>query len=218
MKYLITIDKPLIHEYHLQYLREHPKCRTLPFAKLKTINVLNKDGSPKLTKGGKQKTKKASINKKDYVMEDCLYGVMSLNEVLIIPSRMTMNAKKDKYGSLGEWIAEKYGLSGLNISNSLMEWRVYGETKANRDLDNISAGIKFLNDGLCVKSHFYVDDNYNHINPLLIVGDYDKVNPRTEVRISVFEEKLKNVYEKMKIHAENFKDSQTKEGTIWQTK
>lgn len=206
MKFLITIDKPLIHEYHLQYLIEHPKCRTLPFAKPKTINVFNKDGSPKLTRGGKQKTKKISIPKKEYVMGDCLYGVMSLNEVLIIPSRMTMNAKKDKYGKLGEWIAAKYNLTDLNVSNSLMEWRVFGETKANRDLDNISAGIKFLNDGLAVKSHFYIDDNYNHINPLLIVGDYDKENPRTEIRISVFEDKLKDVYEKMRIHAENFKE------------
>ena len=208
LKYLITIDKPLIHEYHLQYLREHPKCRTLPFAKLKTINVFKKDGSPWLTKGGKQKTKKVSINKNDYVMDDCLYGVMSLNEVLIIPSRMTMNAKKDKYGNLGMWIAAKYNLTDLNISNSSMEWRVFGETKANRDLDNISAGIKFLNDGLAVKSHFYVDDNYNHINPLLIVGDYSKDNPRTEIRISVFEDKLKDVYEKMRIHSENFKENQ----------
>jgi len=190
----------------LQYLLEHPKCRTLPFARLETVKVFNKDGSPKLTKGKKQVTKKASINKKDYVMKDCLYGVMSLNEVLIIPSRMTMNAKKEKYGKLGEWIAAKYNLTDLNISNSLMEWRVFGETKANRDLDNISAGIKFLNDGLAVKSHFYVDDNYNHINPLIIVGDIDKEHPRTEIRISVFDDELKDVYEKMRIHAENFKE------------
>jgi hypothetical protein len=187
---------------------QHPKCRTLPFAKLKTIPVFNKDGTPKLSKGLKPKTKKSSINKNDYVMDDCLYGVMSLNEVLIIPSRMTMNAKKDKYGKLGEWIAAKYHLTDLNISNSLMEWRVFGETNANRDLDNISAGIKFLNDGLCVKSNFYVDDNFHHINPLMIVGEVDKDWPRTEIRISVFPEEIKDVYEKMKIHIENFKEGE----------
>jgi len=116
-----------------------------------------------------------------------------------------MNGKKTSWGELGEWIAAKYNLTKLNLSNSMMEYRVYGETKANRDLDNISAGIKFLNDGLCVKSGFYIDDNYNHINPLLIVGNYDKDEPRTEIRISVFDDKLKDVYEKMRIHIENFR-------------
>lgn len=206
MKYLITIDKQLIHEYHQYYILKNPKCRTLPFARLEIIKEINKDGTQTLTKGGKQKTKKQSISLKKYIPSDCLYGVMSLNELLIIQSRMTMNAKKEKWGNLGIWIAEKYNMSNLNISNSLMEYRIYGETKANRDLDNISAGIKFLNDGLCVKSGMYIDDNYNHINPLLIVGDYDKESPRTEIRISIFEDKLKDVYEKTKIHIENFKE------------
>jgi len=207
MKYLITIDRQLIHEYHLEYLKMNPKCRTLPFARLTTIPVFNKDGSPKLTKGGKPKTKKASINKKDYVIEDCLYGVMSLNEVLVIPSRLTMNAKKEKWGNLGVWIAEKFNYNNLEISNSLVEYRIFSETKANKDCDNVVGAVKFLNDGLFVKSHMFLDDNYNYLNPLITSCDYDKENPRTEIRISVFPNGLKDVYEKMRIHAENFKES-----------
>lgn len=202
--YLITIDKELIHEYHQYYLKAHPTCRSLPFAKLETIKLFNKDGSPQLTKGKKQKTKKQAINKKDYIIDDCLYGTMSLNELLIIQNRMTMNQKKEQWGNLGIWIADKYNLTNLNISNAMIEYRIFGETKANRDCDNMAGGIKFLNDGLYVKSKAFIDDNYNHINPLMIVGDYDKSNPRTEIRISIFDDNIKNVYEKMTLHIKNF--------------
>lgn len=203
----IVINKLLIHEYHLYYMKQNPKCRTLPFAKLKTIKVFNKDGSPKLTKGGKQKTKKASINKKDYVMDDCLYGVMSLNEVLVIPNRLTMNAKKEKWGNLGIWIADKYNCSNLEISNALVEYRIFSETKANKDCDNVVGAVKFLNDGLFVKSHMFLDDNYNYLNPLITNCDYDKTSPRTEIRISTFPDEIKNVYEKLALHIKNFKES-----------
>lgn len=205
-KYLIIIDKKLVDEYHQEYIVKNPKCRSLPFAKRETIKLFNKDGTPKLTKGGKQATKKQAISRKDYSIDDCMYGVMSLNELLVIPNRIMMNAKKTTWGNLGVWIAEKYGFSDLKISNSMMEFRIYSETKALKDNDNIVAGVKLLNDGMLVKSGMYIDDNYNHINPLLINCSYDALWPRTEIRISVFEDKLKDVYEKMRIHAENFKE------------
>lgn len=204
--YLITIDRELIHEYHQYYLKKHPTAKILPFAKLETVKLFNKDGTPKLTKGGRQKTKKQAISKKKYTVKDCIYGAMSLNEILIINNRMTMNDKKDKWGNLGTWIAKKYNLDNLNISNSLVEYKVFSETKANKDNDNISGGIKFLNDGLFVKSKMYVDDNYNHINPLIINLDYDKKHPRTEIRISVFDDNIKDVYEKIKVHINNWKN------------
>lgn len=204
--YIITIDRELIHEYHLQYLKKNPSCRTLPFAKPKMVKEFNKDGTPKLTKGGNPKSKKTSVNKKDYTIDDCIYGIMSLNDLLIINDRLVMNAKKEKWGDLGVWIAERFNLEGLNITNSLVEFKIFSETKANKDNDNIVAGVKFLNDGLFVKSGMYKDDNYNHINPLVINCDYDKEHPRTEIRISIFDEDIKNVYEKMKIHTENFKN------------
>jgi len=206
MKYLITIDKKLIHEYHQKYLLENPKCKVLPFANPKTIKLFNKDGSPQLTKGGSQKTKKISINKKDYQLSDCMYGCLSLNELLVIQNRMVMNGKKSNWGNLGVWIAEKFNMSNLNISNCLMEYRIFSSTLANKDNDNIAGGIKFLNDGLLVKSGMCFDDNYNIVNPLLINCDYDKDHPRTEIRISTFDDEIKNVYEKIKIHIENFKE------------
>lgn len=203
--YLIIIDRELIHEYHQYYLKKHPAARNLPFAKLETVKLFNKDGTPQLTKSGRQKTKKQAIGKKKYTINDCIYGAMSLNEILIINNRMTMNDKKDKWGNLGVWIAKKYNLDNLRISNSLVEYKVFSETKANKDNDNISGGIKFLNDGLFVKSKMYMDDNYKNINPLIINLDYDKEHPRTEIRISTFDNNIKDVYKKMNIHIENFK-------------
>ena len=204
--YFITIDKELIHEYHTYYMKSHPKARTLPFTKAESVKQYNKDGNPILTSGGKQKTKKTSISKKNYTINDCLYGVMSLNELLVIKNRMVMNQKKQNWGDLGVWIAEKYNLSNLKISNCLIEYRIYGSTKANRDNDNIAGGIKFLNDGLYVKSGMLLDDNYNILNPLIINCDYDKEHPRTEIRISVFDNDVKNIYDKTLIHINNFKD------------
>lgn len=184
----------------MHYKKTHPKSRNVPFAKKITKKLLNKDGSPKLTKGGNKKTKTKARSWKDYDINSCLYGTMSLNQLLVINNRMTMNGIKKKWGDLGEWIAEEYGLVDKQIKNSLVEFRIYGETKAKRDLDNLAAGIKFLNDGLFVKSKMYIDDNYKHINPLIIVGDYDKYNPRTEIRITTFDNEIKDVYEKTQLH------------------
>lgn len=205
-KYLITIDRELIHEYHLHYMKKYPKVRTLPFAKPKTIKLYNKDKTPKLTKGGNHKTKKQSISKKDYNIKDCIYGALSLNEVLVINNRIVMNQKKSQWGNLGVWIAKKYKLDKLKISNSIIEFKVFSETRAKKDCDNIIGGVKFLNDGLFVKSQMFIDDNYENINPLIITLDYDKEHPRTEIRITTFNDDIRNVYDKMDIHIENFKE------------
>lgn len=204
--YLITIDRELIHEYHLYYMKKKPTARTLPFAKPKTIKLYNKDGTPELTKGGNQKTKKQSISKKDYTIKDCIYGALSLNEILIINNRITMNQKKSQWGDLGVWIAKKYKLNNLKISNSIVEFRVFSETKAKKDCDNICGGIKVLNDGLFVKSKMYVDDSYEHINPMIITLDHDKEHPRTEIRITTFNDDIRDIYNKISIHINNFKD------------
>jgi len=204
-KILITIDRDLIHEYNIYYLKNHPTAKNIPFAKKVTEKLYNNDGSPKLTKSKKQATKIRARKKSEYEKEDALYGMMSLNDLLVIQNRMTMNGIKEKWGDLGVWIAKKYELEGKLISNSLVEFRVFSETKANKDLDNLAAGVKFLVDGLFVKSEMYIDDNYTHINPLIIVGEYDKVLPRTEIRISIFDDKIKDVYEKTLLHINNFK-------------
>lgn len=203
-KILITIDKNLMWDYKEHYFKAKPRARTFPFASKITEKLYNPDGSPQLTKGKKQKTKSRKRTRNELTRDSMLYGSMSLNELLVIQNRMTMNGIKEKWSEFGEWIAKRYGLNDKQVDNSIVEFRMYGATKAKRDMDNLSAGIKFLNDGLFVKSGMYVDDNYNHINPLVIVGDYDKQHPRTEIRISIIDNEIKNTYKKMKIHLENW--------------
>lgn len=204
--FLITINKALIHEYNTYYLNENPRTKNVPFSKKVSRPVVDSDGEPAYSPSGVKKTKTSPRSKKDYSEENSVYGTLSLNELLIINNRMTMNNLKTKWSDLGIWIATKYNLNDKKFDNSIIEFRIYGETRAKRDLDNLSAGIKFLNDGLFVKSNMFIDDNYNHINPLIISGDYDKLNPRTEIRITVFQPEYKNIYDKIKNHLKIWED------------
>ena len=203
--FIITIDREIIWEYFQFYKKTNPKIRSFEFATKITERLYLPNGEPQLTSGGKQKTKRRKRRLHEITKDDMLYGVMSLNELLVIGNRMTMNGIKKKYGKLGLWLADKYGLTNKQYSNSVMEYRVFKHTKAKADLDNISAGIKILNDGLCVESKAFIDDNYNHINPLLIGIEIDKEHPRTEIRVSIIDDKIKDIYEKMEIHKNNFK-------------
>lgn len=132
------------------------------------------------------------------------YLVLSLNNILVINNRLSMNNKKQKWGDFGEWLCKKYEFTNMQIQNALVEVRVFSESKAQKDCDNVAGGFKFLSDGLFVKSKMFIDDNYKYINPLIVVIDYDKINPRTEIRISTFNEKIKDIYEKLKIHTINW--------------
>lgn len=131
------------------------------------------------------------------------YSVLSLNDLLPISSEMYSNLKS-KWGTFGVWVAKKNGLSDLQLTNSVFELRVFSETKAQKDCSNIAGGYKILEDGLCVQSGFMIDDSYLHVNPLLIICDYDKENPRLEIRITFVDEKM-DEYDKLKRHIESWK-------------
>jgi len=205
-KILITIDKHIMREYMDYYFKTNPRCKTFPFAKRKSEKKFKSDGTPDLTDGGNQRTKKRSLSKSEITDDDLLYSVLSLNEILVIPDRIQMNVTKEKWGLFGEWIAEKYDLSNKLYTNSVYELRVFSKTNANKDLDNLGGGIKLINDGLIVKSGFMKDDNFNFICPLLISAEVDKDNPRTEIRITLIEEDIKDIYEKTQMHIDLWKE------------
>lgn len=203
---LITIDRDTTWEYFKHYLREHPKARSFPMCTKITEKLFEKDKvTPKLTTGGKQKTKTRSRKLTEIKRENMLYGAMSLNELLIIQNRDTMNGIKQKWGDFGLWLAKKYEIENARYSNSIIEYRVFKATKAGADCDNISAGIKFINDTLFVKSGAFIDDNYKHINPLIIGIDSDKEHPRTEIRITILPDEIKDISEKQQIHLDQWK-------------
>lgn len=63
---------------------------------------------------------------------------------------------------------------------AVVEITYYFPTLARHDADNYAG--KFLLDGL-TKAGVIVDDDLKHITTV-IKGDYDKKNPRTEIRVS----------------------------------
>lgn len=198
--YLITIDRDVMWEYYLHYKSTKPRARTFPFARKITEKLFNKDGSPKMTKSGKSQAQKSRNRKfNEITKDDMMYKVISLNDLLPIDS-MGYNNKKEKWGDLGKFLAKKYDMEGLEIENAMIEYIFYPETKAKSDLDNLIGASKILNDGLFVQSGMFIDDNHYHINPLLVSASYDKEHPRTEIRITEFEDKCLTKDEKIKIH------------------
>ena len=204
-KLILTIDKNVVDEYNRHYMKFHPRAINVPMTKRRSVKLYNKDGSPSLTNKGNHRTKSISVTKGIYTKDDCLYGAMSLNEILAINSTMQIRGVKSKWKDFGVWLAKYYKLDNKLFTNSLIEFRFYAPTKAKRDCDNLSAGIKFLNDGLFVESKMFKDDNFEHINPLVITAGVDKLHPRTEIRISLFDTGVDDIYKKMEGHINNFK-------------
>lgn len=128
-----------------------------------------------------------------------MYSVLSLNDLLPI-NKNDYSVRKQKWGDFGIWIAKKHGCSDKKIENSMIELRLFAKTKSLKDNDNVAGGYKLFGDGFAVQSGMFIDDNYNHINPLLIACDYDKNNPRLEIRITVFNNNEKDIYIKLKKH------------------
>lgn len=204
-KILITIDREIMAEYMKYYFEKHPTAKMFPFCSKKVIKLFNKDGTPQLTKGGNQKTKSTNRPRKEIELQHLDYGVLSLNELLVIPDRFMMNNLKQQWSDFGLWLSDYYDITGKMYTNAVIEVVVYGATNANRDNDNTSAGVKFLNDALFVKSKAFTDDNFKVINPLILSNDTDKNHPRTEILISLCDDEIKHRYEKLQIHINNWK-------------
>jgi hypothetical protein len=176
-KIVITIDRELIRKYNEQYFEEYPKRK-------KSFFMNN-------WKSKKKKPKE-------------LYSVLSLNDLLPINS-MSYSNLKSQWGDLGVWVAKEHNLLNKNIENCIVEYRIFSENLAHKDCDNSIGGSKLLNDGLFVSSNMMTDDNYSHINPFIGGIEYDKEHPRLEIRITVINKDIKEIYSKMELHLKNFK-------------
>ena len=199
-KLYIELNRDIMYEYFKFYKNKYPRAKTFPFSTKETVKLF-KNEKPQLTKTGRQKVKKKSRKINEIKKEHLFYKVISLNELLPINS-MNYKTTKTKWGELGIWLADKYNYNDLNLTNSLIEVKFFNETKANSDNDNSIGASKILFDGLYSKSNMFIDDNYNHINPLIVSTEYDKNNPRMEIRITTFEENIKDVYTKIDMHLE----------------
>ncbi|MFC0903935.1 hypothetical protein ACFHWD_04415 [Clostridium sp. MT-14] len=94
--------------------------------------------------------------------------------------RPQMNDLKQKWKEFGVWVVKQYGYENLNIQHAKVTYKFFFKTKRRQDNDNRSP--KFMNDAL-TESKMILDDDYIHLNPLLIYGGYDKEHPRMEIII-----------------------------------
>jgi len=191
-------------KYFEYYKSNHPKARTFSFARKITEKLFNRNGTPKMTKGGRQSTKSRNRKFDEITKDDMLYGVLSLNDLLPIDSR-SYSTQKKKWGEFGVFLARLNNLENMNYKNAVVEYKIFSETKANKDIDNLVGASKVINDGLFVQSGMFKDDNYTLINPFIGSAEYNKEYPHTEIRISLIDEKIKDIYSKMQIHIDNFK-------------
>ena len=103
----------------------------------------------------------------------------SINKWFIM-KRPQMNDFKQKWKDFTCWVVEQYGYQDMKIDKCSITYKYYFPTKRKQDVDNRTP--KFLNDGL-VESGLLVGDDYNHVNPIVLWGGYDKDNSRMEVII-----------------------------------
>lgn len=130
------------------------------------------------------------------------YHPPTLNDLLIIQNRMVLNTLKGKYGDFAEWLVDKHNLRNLKLTNVVVEFRISNETKTRKDCDNLTT--KFLFDGF-VDAGLFEDDSYYYVNPTMMSMNYNKEYPHTEIRITVIDESIKDIYEKTQLHIDTWK-------------
>lgn len=103
----------------------------------------------------------------------------SINKWFVM-KRPQMNDLKQKWKEFTVWVVKYYGYENLNIQHAKVTYKFYFKTKHRQDCDNRSP--KFVFDGL-TEANVIEDDDFKHVNPLLIYGEYDKKHPRMEIII-----------------------------------
>ena len=103
----------------------------------------------------------------------------SLNAWMIM-RRFQMNAQKQIWKEFGAWMVDYNNLRDKKIDKCKIVIEYFFDSKRRHDADNYTP--KNLFDSFTV-SGLLVDDDFNHVESLTIVGNYSKENPRTEISI-----------------------------------
>lgn len=92
------------------------------------------------------------------------------------------NELKRQYTDEITWLAKK--LPSYNTVIVIITWY---EPSARRDIDNITAGTKFIMDAL-VNAEVIKDDSQRYVKGIFHKFGIDRKNPRIEVEVREFEE------------------------------
>ncbi|MFT9495804.1 RusA family crossover junction endodeoxyribonuclease [Anaerosolibacter sp.] len=91
----------------------------------------------------------------------------------------TYQAEKQRWQQMIGWLVKQAKWKSEPIAKAVVEITYYFKDKIQRDPDNYSG--KFILDSL-VRAGVLKDDSFSNIQ-LVLKGDYDKKNPRTEVQV-----------------------------------
>lgn len=101
----------------------------------------------------------------------------SLNQWMVM-KRYQMNHEKQVWKEFGDWLVRYNGLENKKIDYCQIVIDYYFGDYRKRDPDNYSP--KNLFDSFTI-SGLLIDDDFNHVESLLIRGHVDKGNARTEI-------------------------------------
>ena len=107
----------------------------------------------------------------------------SINEWIYAKNFMVSKMKQD-WKDFIVWLMDDLGYTNLKIKRCKEYLNVYFDTNRRHDSDNYVP--KFINDGLTAAG-VIMDDDFSCINTLIISGDIDIDNPRTEIILEVIE-------------------------------
>lgn len=93
---------------------------------------------------------------------------------------LSRNGLKQKWREFVLWFIEELQIKNRNINTFDIEVTTYMPTRRRSDPDNFVP--KFILDGL-VEGGVIQDDDGKHLKHLILSTDYDKENPRTEIKI-----------------------------------
>ena len=108
----------------------------------------------------------------------------SINAWMVM-RRPAMNSLKQKWKDFIKWLVEEQGYSNLHIERCEISQNIFYSTNRRHDCDNTTP--KAILDGL-VESGMIVDDDFNHVTKVILMCGVDKLNPRTELCITVLDE------------------------------
>lgn len=94
--------------------------------------------------------------------------------------RPMMNDLKQKWKDFIVWFVEENGLKNKKIEKCSMTFISYFKTKIRKDCDNFVP--KFILDGLA-ESGFIIDDDFLHVESIMLKCGYSKEHQRTEIYI-----------------------------------
>ena len=107
----------------------------------------------------------------------------------MVMKRFQMNHQKQVWKEFGEWLVQYYKLENKQIEYCQIIMDYYFPDYRKRDPDNYSP--KNLFDAFTV-SGLLIDDDFNHVESLLIRGQVDKGNPEDRNYIYPFRKKKTN--------------------------